>query len=519
MGLSIRSWGMKKLLTIFREISILALWLCASPVIINYMAVMKIFYPLWFGCIIFGFGSRWIFLLRKKDTLVLPKWLWAMAGISTALAWTLFLLGEIRIIHPLWTAGIIAMGIAVWVFHRIQRLHGPPVIISGLALVVYLFTLGLSSLAFTLIAALVLFGVGRVLTGDTLYKIPGFVVAMAAMNAVIACVVVDFRFQNGGRLDEISKDPSIETLFAYHPDDPIGSQLEGDLFSVRETCKPHQTLLSLHGRGPGLFLLDAQEQKLFPAKGIDSASDDILVDCAEHSAIVGHFSLSGSLHFLDLNNWPEPKRKPISVHAPVSHLLRGPDGRTLFILDQWQRLLAYDIQEGKRTASLRGPDEWCYDERTGQFTVMTEPDFSLMKLSYKEEQGQGKFEITQRADSGIPFYKRLQVFLITGPEPGSFYLSNIWDGSITLYGADLNPIKNTRLDPGLRCMALSKDNKKLLVGGHTSGFLYILHADSLQEEKRLFLGKRMRELVPSKDGRFIYVGSDQGAFRINLDLL
>ena len=73
--------------------------------------------------------------------------------------------------------------------------------------------------------------------------------------------------------------------------------------------------------------------------------------------------------------------------------------------------------------------------------------------------------------------------------------------------------------PGIRNMALTPDRKTLMVAGYTDGYLYFIDVKSWHVVNKIYLGHRMRALTLSNDGRYVYVGSSQGGFKVELEAL
>ncbi len=113
-------------------------------------------------------------------------------------------------------------------------------------------------------------------------------------------------------------------------------------------------------------------------------------------------------------------------------------------------------------------------------------------------------------------YKRLQTYFHPGPGAGTTLVTSLWDGTVTLYDSSLKPLRHTRVAPGISGMALTDDKRHLLIGGYTDGNLYFMNMETWHIVTSLYLGHRMRELRLSRDGRYVYVGTSQGGFRIDI---
>ena len=70
--------------------------------------------------------------------------------------------------------------------------------------------------------------------------------------------------------------------------------------------------------------------------------------------------------------------------------------------------------------------------------------------------------------------------------------------------------------PGVSGMVLTSDKRYLVIGGYADGYLYFMNMETWNVETELFLGRRMRELRLSRDGRFVLVGTSQGGFRVEV---
>jgi hypothetical protein len=178
-------------------------------------------------------------------------------------------------------------------------------------------------------------------------------------------------------------------------------------------------------------------------------------------------------------------------------------------------LFAVDARTGNITGTLRGPNERAYDPTTHELTTLTEPDFSIMRLTLVNTQ-QAPFQVLHRRSLGVPLYKRLQMYFHPGPSDGTTLVTSLWDGTVTLYGRTLELLRQTRIAPGISGMVLTHNKRHLVIGGYTDGNLYFMNMETWQVVTRLYLGHRMRELRLSRDGRYVYVGTSQGGFRIDI---
>jgi len=229
--------------------------------------------------------------------------------------------------------------------------------------------------------------------------------------------------------------------------------------------------------------------------------------------VIGDFSY-GALHFLDMKNWPRPTRSSIPSKQQVTRITRNlayghyyflSEDVTFFVLDSRARLIL---------DSMVGPDEWIYNREKNQFIVFTEPDFDLLRLGI--DRYSGKISVLAKRHLGIPTYKRLNLFIIEGPEKGTILISSMWEGTIRLLDEDFVEQQSIFVAPGIRNMMLTPDRQTLMIGGYTDGYLYFMDTGTWKIINKIYMGCRMRALTLSNNGKYVYVGSSQGGFRVDI---
>jgi hypothetical protein len=432
-----------------------------------------------------------------------------------AALWGLILCGEIRIINSYYPFAIVFLGLLVGYLHFSRRLHGWIANAAFLLLITLTLYYKLFLLTGIYLCLYVLFALGGILFGRNIYRPPAWVASMAFMNLLVAFFLFHFRFVTGEHLDQVSKNPAVEHLFVYDNSDPVGRMIGKNIMIIQESCEPGQYLIGSHHGGAGLVLVDRKQNAANAHPHIGECSNDILVDCVAHEATVGAFGKPGALFFIDLKNWPNPSRSMIPIPGKVVYIVFDEVNEVYLVFPEDQVLFAIDSWTGKIIGALRGPDERAFDPRTNELTSLTEPDFSIMRLKILQSKDTA-LKIIRKRSLRVPFYKRLQMYFHPGPIEGTTLVTSLWEGTVTLYDCDLKPLRRTRIVPGISAMALTHDKRHLLIGGYTDGNLYFMNMETWKVVTSLYLGHRMRELKLSRDGRYVYVGTSQGGFRIDI---
>jgi hypothetical protein len=500
-----------------QEVSLLVVWLLATPEIGNYQAVKNVFEPIWYTCISAGFLVRWWILYVRQEALPRAlRWLVHVPLLPLLVLWAFILAGEMRIIDARYPVALLGFGALVAGLHRVRRLHGVALTALLLLLAVLALRYQIVDLIVVYLGLLVLFTLGGVLFGRSIYQAPAWLCSLAFTNLWVAFLGYHFTEVHGTRIAQLSSHPGVERLFLVAPSDPVARQVGGNIMTVQEGCDPETYLVASHSAGVGVVLVDRARKLVRPHPTIREASNDILVDCARREAIVGSFSEPWGLHFLSLDDWPAASRPmmPIPGHGVV-YIVFDQANDQYVVFPKHQEIFAVDARTGQIEGRLPGPDERAYDSRRNQLTSLTEPDFSIVRVAIGGPPGP-RFRVLERRSMGVPVYKRLQMYFHPGPEEGTTLVTSLWDGTLTLYDEDLLPVRRERVAPGVSGLLLTPDRRHILVGGYTDGYLYFLDAESWEVVTRLYLGHRMRELRLSRDGRRVYVGSSQGGFRIDL---
>lgn len=506
---------------VLQELALLVLWLMATPIISNYIAVKRIFDPAWYSCIALGFLVRWWLLYGRGETPTRAlRWLCHMPFIILMPLWGFILGGEVRLINANYPIAILLFGGVIGYLHFSRRLHGRlygwfPAVIFGL-LILHTLYYQLFILCAVYIALSVVFALGGVLLRQSVYQVPAWVAAMAFMNLFVLLTLIHFRFVNGTHLDDVSSHPAVEKLFVYSKANPVGRMIGKNIMTIQEACEPDTYLIGTHDGGAGFVFVDHQTGTVRAHPQIAEGSNDILVDCTAHEAVVGAFSQPGGLYVVSLKNWPELSKPMIPIPGRgVVYILSDLANGQYLVFPKAQILYAVDAQTGRITSALPGPDEPAYDPRRRELTTLTEPDFSIVRFKIANDP-QAPFQFLDKRSLGVPVYKRLQMYFHPGPIAGTTLVTSLWDGTITLYDERLKPLRQTYVAPGISGMVLTPDQQHVLIGGYTDGHLYFMNLATWEVVTRLYLGSRMRELRLSKDGRHVYVGSSQGGFRIDI---
>jgi prepilin signal peptidase PulO-like enzyme (type II secretory pathway) len=432
-----------------------------------------------------------------------------------AVLWGPILWGELRIINPIYPLIIILLGVVFGYLHWARRLHGwalNGVFFLLISLTLYYRLLTLTGVFLCLYA---LFALGGIVFGKNIYRPPAWVPAMSLANLFVALFLFHFRFVTGEHLDRVSTHPAVERLFVYDNSDPVGRMIGKNIMIVQEACDPNKYLVGSHHGGAGLVLVDRKKNSAYANPHILECSNDVLVDCATQEATVGDYGKRSGLFFFDLNNWPKQSKPMIPIPGEVVYIVFDKVIGIYLVFPHKPVLLAADSSTGELLGSLPGPDEGAYDSSSREFTVLTEPDFSIMRLEIGDRKD-SPFEVRLRRSMGVPVYKRLQMYFHPGPTDGTTLVTSLWEGTVTLYDQDLRPARRKRIVAGTSGMALTPDKRHLLIGGYADGRLYFMDMETWDVVASLYLGHRMRELRLSKDGRYVYVGTSQGGFRVDI---
>jgi hypothetical protein len=504
-------------LMVSQELSLLVLWLMATPIINNYIAVREVFDPIWYACIAIGHLVRWWFLYyRGKAPPRVLCWVCHAPCIPLLPLWGFILAGEIRLINAHYPVALLLFGALIGYLHLSRRLHGwIASVIFGvmIALTIYDHLFILCGLYVALSVVLTL---GGVLFRRSVYQVPAWVAAMAFTNVCVVFALTHFRFVNGTHLDRVTTHPAVERLFVFDANDPVGRMVGKNIMTIQEGCKPDTYLISSHHGDAGVVFVDHKTHMARALPQIAEGSNDILVDCVAHEAIVGGFSKPRGLYVVDLANWPALSKPMIPVPGRgVVYILFDRNNGQYLVFPKAQILYAIDAQTGKIISAIPGPDERAYDARRRELTTLTEPDFSIARFKITKNK-QAPFQLLQKRSLGVPVYKRLQMYFHPGPTAGTTLVTSVWDGTITLYDEHLRPQRQKYIAPGINGMVLTPDHQYVLIGGYTDGYLYFMNMATWEVVTRLYLGHRMRELQLSRDGRQVYVGTSQGGFRIDI---
>jgi hypothetical protein len=504
----------KTVSTILRSLGETALWVLAAPLIGNYIQAFTAEVA-WILAVVLVNALVLTGRLRGKPISV-PRYVIFVGAFVPLLLWPILLAGELRLIHPYLPFATAGLGLAVAVLHHSQKLYG--VVITAMIAATFLFFQlhGKFLIASGVLAFAILLASGGLLFNRRLYRVPGVVVAMAMMSLVAGMSLSGFYSINGDRLSDLDLDRGVRSLFRFESGDPVAEAIGPQIMAIEQACGKDTYFVASQMGSTGLVRFELADREVKTAEALHESANDLLVDCERNEMIAGSFDNPGELLFFNPKQFPEQARPPIPVGKPVVYIVRLEKQRAILALDEQRGLFAFDENNGALLAEMKGPDEWAVDKRTGEITALTEPGFQLMRMKFERTDQGGAFRVLAQRPLGVPFYRRLQVYMIPGPEAGTVLVSDLWTGAISLFDRGLNRVREEKIAPGISGMLLMPNKRHLAVGGYTDGFLRMVDMTDWSVSEKFFLGRRMRELRLSPDGRFLLVGTSQGGFRVDV---
>lgn len=357
---------------------------------------------------------------------------------------------------------------------------------------------------------------GGLLLGHIIYRVRTWVVALAVMNLLSISTLIGFYSVNGYWTDRVLDQAEVHKIFRFDRNDPVAALAGPQIMVIEPGCRQGEYFIGTQMGQNGLIRYNVTSKRAVAAVNFAEAGNDIVVDCQADRLVAGLFIKPGAVAFFNLAAWPAPAKPSIQFHHPVVYITPDSNVKRYYILDEAQGLYAIDPESRQPTAYIAGPDEMTFDSRTGELTVLTEPEFDLMRLRYIPDGKDSRFEVLTRRSLNVPFYRRLQMYMITGLDPGTVLMTDLWTGTLSLFDRDLNLVRRKRIAPGVSGMALTADGKILAIGGYSDGRLFLLDAATWKVLACPFVGHRMRELRLSRDDRFVLVGTAEGGFRVDI---
>ncbi len=503
----------KRTTIIFRELSIFILWITATPPIINFDYLDDYLFLIWLPILSIAHIVKWGRMIFGKSTLCLPVFLLYAPVIPLSLLWAVALFAETRLINPINPLIVIAAGALTFFLYHRHRLHGAPITLLAVVHLILITAYLPKEILAGALAFWTLLLLGGVLVKETVYRVPSWTVSMAVMTIITIFIAHRFYLVNGDDdSEQIKIQHGVEILFTYGHDDPVGRLVGEQIMFVREGCAAEHIFIGSQYKGGGLVRYNLDTGKADRAD-IGGTSDDLVMDCEKWEMIIGDFSY-GALHFLDMKNWPRHTRPSIPSKQQVTRITRNLAYGHYYFLSEDVTFFVLNNRAELILDSMVGPDEWIYNREKNQFIVFTEPDFDLLRLEV--DRYSGKIKVLARRHLEIPTYKRLNLFLTEGPEKGSILISSMWEGTIRLLDENFLEQQSIFVAPGIRNMTLTPDRKILMIAGYTDGYLYFMDTGTWKIVNKIYLGRRMRALTLSNNGKYVYVGSSQGGFRVDI---
>lgn len=243
---------------------------------------------------------------------------------------------------------------------------------------------------------------------------------------------------------------------------------------------------------------------------------NLVTDCTKGIGYVGDYT-GGEIDRIDLATFtllpPVPK---VQIGGPTL-LQLSPDGRRLYAIDdtngQFRRI---DVATGHEDLELREclPNGLFVDETHGRVYL---PSCGWLDV-YATATGRqlGHVDLRRGFDPPFPFGPHFH--RVTGdPTTGKVFVSYLETGRVYRIDGVSGALEaEKRVGRGVRDITWDAHNHVVWVGNYVTGDLLMLDPDSLDVVGRIPVGRRIRSIEPSLDGRRVYVTSAVGGIRVDV---
>ncbi|MFN7956557.1 MAG: hypothetical protein U0610_32925 [bacterium] len=280
-----------------------------------------------------------------------------------------------------------------------------------------------------------------------------------------------------------------------------------------EACDPDRLLYGSREIENGIVrLVDGAVRQRLPVH----TGYNLATDCARGIGYVGNYS-GGQIDRIDLAT--------LTLLAPVPEVRIGgptliqlsPDAERLYAIDdtngQFRRI---DLASGRADLELREclPNGLFVDERLGRVYL---PSCGWLDV-YDAVSGQTLARVDLRRGFDPPFPLGPHFHRITADtERGKAYVTYLETGRIyRVDGATGSLEAEALLGRGLRDVTWDARNGVVWIGNYVTGDLLAVDPDSLAVRGRVQVGRRIRSIEPSLDGKRVYVTSAVGGIAVDV---
>lgn len=309
--------------------------------------------------------------------------------------------------------------------------------------------------------------------------------------------------------DAIASAPGVSLL--YRNASPGGPGADNRF--LMEACDPARILYGSRDIPSGIVRLDDGHvvQRLRVHTGYN-----LVVDCAAGVGYVGNYS-GGTIERVDLATLrllpPVPK---VRIGGPTL-LQLSPDGERLYAIDdtngQFRRIT---LATGKADLELREclPNGLFVDEGLHRVYL---PSCGWLDV-YDDRTGELVAKVDLRRGFDPPFPLGPHFHRITAdPATGKAFVSYLETGRIyRVDGATGALERESILGRGLRDLTWDARNGVVWVGNYVTGELLAVDPASLAVVGRVQVGRRIRSIEPSLDGKRVYVTSAIGGVAVDV---
>lgn len=345
-------------------------------------------------------------------------------------------------------------------------------------------------------------------------------------RAVLACFVTFTLFW--GRLAQTSFMPSSEPL----AEPVVSAVFRGDeahirsgAFFLSQPCAGWPIVAGSKERERGLVV--------FPPDGGPAiasmrfmASDNYTADCASNAMYVADF-MEARLYRLALAGAADegPRLGPLRIEAlPHRCDVHGPwwlaldrGRRSLYVLDEQNEIARADLETGECAIAVTGTKLWDFVIDDDRDQLIVGDSGRVRVVSKSDGRDLDSIDLPGRWRFILPAAHKTKVALSAD---GAVYAAYFNAGTVAKLARDpLRVVATHSLDRGVRLMLWDERRRVVYVGNRNTGALDALDGETLAVRGHVHVGRRMRTLSLTPDGRWLMLGSVVGGVRVDLDRL
>lgn len=347
--------------------------------------------------------------------------------------------------------------------------------------------------------------------------------ALSRANAIhLACTIAAallfarlaafYFYTDAGGAARYSIPGAVEPVYSYAPDDAVKKIIgNSQVYSLTPGCRDGMYFLTTRKGRPGLIVWDQSAGRAYrivtQRMGGSAAANRIAKDCEKNKVFFALYD-EGLVNVLDVSGSQPRLEKTIRLgQRLLLDMAYSPKMSRLFITDEYHSLHILDTSAGERLSTTRN---------AGKYLALNGRSLVFVAKNYlKVFNIAGDAETVTRGASARNDDGTDQGAVSAHPHKPLIYVNGFLDGRLCERRLpDLREMRCAVLCPGVRFTAVAPDGRLVASVDNIHGRVFFVDTATMRVISEHRVGPRARDVTFSLDGRYAFVPSAAGGFRI-----